>query len=45
MNKCKRFLALVMVLCMMLSAVPFSVFAAETTGETEEETVVTTDVP
>ena len=46
MNKCKRFLALFLVLCMMLSVVPFSAFAAEgsdetTDGETQSATVET----
>ena len=36
MNKCKRFLALLLVLCMMLSVVPFSAFAAEDSDETTD---------
>lgn len=36
MNKCKRFLALLLVLCMMLSVVPFSAFAAEVSDETTD---------
>ena len=46
MNKLKRLLALLLVLCMMLSVVPFSAFAAEgsdetTDGETQSATVET----
>ena len=46
MNKLKRLLALFLVLCMMLSVVPFSAFAAEgsdetTDGETQSATVET----
>ena len=36
MKKIKRFLALFLVLCMMLSVVPFSAFAAEGSDETSE---------
>ncbi|MGM9661035.1 MAG: exo-alpha-sialidase [Faecousia sp.] len=36
MKKCKRFLALLLVLCMMLSVVPFSAFAAEGSDETTD---------
>lgn len=46
MNKCKRFLALLLVLCMTLSVVPFSAFAADgsdetTDGESQNATVET----
>ena len=45
MNKCKRFLALLLVLCMMLSVVPFSAFAAEATDESDEQVELQTGDP
>lgn len=45
MNKCKRFLALLLVLCMMLSVVPFSALAAETTDESDEQVELQTGDP
>ena len=45
MNKCKRFLALFLVLCMTLSVVPFSAFAAEATDESDEQVELQTGDP